>query len=111
MGSMWMEQTTAEDWTLDPAIYDYTNSYTPPDYSTGFLCSSWEFTDPTTYVLHLKQGVHYQNIPPANGREMAAADIVYHYNRIIGLGDGFTKVDPVLFHRYPVSKPDIGHRP
>jgi len=94
MASMWMEQTTAEDWTLNPSIYDYTNSYTPPDYSSGFLCSSWEFTDPTTYVLHLKQGIRYQNIPPANGREMVAADIVYHYNRITGLGDGFTKVDP-----------------
>jgi peptide/nickel transport system substrate-binding protein len=89
-----MEQPTAENWTLDPAIYDYTNGYTPPDYCTGFLATSWEFTDPLTYVLHIRQDVHYQNIAPANGRLLTAADIVYHYDRITGLGDGFTKMDP-----------------
>jgi len=92
--AFFMEQPVANDWTLDPKVYDYTNGYTPPDYCVGFLCTSWEFTDSTTYVLHMKQGIHYQNIPPANGREMTAADIVYHYDRITGLGDGFTKVDP-----------------
>jgi len=91
---MYMEQPTANDWTLSPSIFDFTNSYAPPDYCTGFLASSWEFTDSTTYVLHIRQGIHYQNIPPANGRQMTAADIVYHYDRLFGLGDGFTKVDP-----------------
>ena len=94
IGAIWLEQPTANDWTLDPAIYDYTNGYTPPDYCTGFLASSWEFTDPLTYVLHIRQGIHWQNIAPANGRQLTAADIVYHYDRITGLGDGFTKMDP-----------------
>jgi peptide/nickel transport system substrate-binding protein len=89
-----MEQPTANDWTLDPSTYDYTNGYTPPDYCTGFLATSWEFTDPTTYVLHMRTDVHYQNIPPANGRLLTPADVVYHYDRIAGLGDGFTKIDP-----------------
>ena len=95
--SIWMEQPTAADWTLDPSIYDYTNGYTPPNYYTGFLASGWEFTDPTTYVLHMKTGIYYQKIlqvQGATGREMTAADVVYHYNRLVGLGDGFTKMDP-----------------
>ena len=54
--AIWMEQPTANDWTLNPTIYDYTNGYTPPDYYVGFLASSWEFTDPTTYVLHIRTG-------------------------------------------------------
>ena len=94
LDALFMEQPTANDWTLDPAIYDYTNGYAPPDYCVGYLASSWEFTDPLTYVLHIRQGIHFQNIAPANGRQLTAADIVYHYDRITGLGDGFTKMDP-----------------
>ena len=100
--AIWMEQPTAPDWTLDPAIYDYTNGYTPPNYYVGFLATGWEFTDPTTYVLHIRQGLHYQNIAPANGRELTAADVVYHYDRLLGIGDGFTSVSP-----YYVSVPGI----
>ena len=94
MCAIWMEQPTANDWTLNPTTYNYTNGYTPPDYYIGFLASSWEFTDPTTYVLHIRTDVHYQNIAPANGRLLTAADVVYHYDRIAGLGDGFTTIDP-----------------
>ena len=35
-------------------------------------------------------GIHWQNIPPANGRELIAGDIVYHYDRLYGLDSGMT---------------------
>ena len=53
MCAIWMEQPTANDWTLNPSIYDYTNGYTPPDYCVRlpgiklgvygphYLCSSY----------------------------------------------------------------------
>ena len=96
LNSVWMEQPTACDWLIDPSVYDYTNGYTPPNYYVGFLASGWEFTDTVTYVLHMKTGIHFQNIAPANGREMTAADVVFHYNRLFGLGDGYTTVSPFL---------------
>ena len=44
--------------------------------------------------MHVRQGVHWQNIAPANGREFTADDIVYHFNRMLGIGGGFTTMDP-----------------
>lgn len=48
---------------------------------TGDLAESFEIPDPTTYVFHLRHGVKWQNIPPVNGREFKAADVVYSFNR------------------------------
>jgi ABC-type transport system substrate-binding protein len=92
--SGWMEQLTADNWTLSPTIYDYSGSFRPSDYVKGFLAESWEFTDANTYVIHLRKGIHWQDIPPVNGREFTADDAVYHYHRLYGGGDGFTKPSP-----------------
>jgi len=35
-----------------------------------------------------------KNLPPANGREFTADDVVFHYQRIYALGGGFTKPSP-----------------
>ena len=90
----WFEQLTGDDWTLDPAVYDYTASFRPAQYVKGWLATSWEMPNPSTYVVHLRQGVHWQNIPPVNGRELVADDVVYTFDRLFGLGDGFTKPGP-----------------
>ena len=87
----WFETLTADDWTLDPSVFAYNISFRPNQYATGHLASSWEMTDASTYLVHLRQGIHWQSIPPANGREFTADDVVFHYDRLFGLGDGFTK--------------------
>ena len=89
--SAWMEELHANDWTTDPAVYDYKATYRPSDYVKAFLGTSWEFTDANTYVVHLRQGIHWQDISPVNGREFTADDVVYHYGRLHGGGAGFTK--------------------
>jgi peptide/nickel transport system substrate-binding protein len=91
----WMEKLTAEDWTFDPAVFDY-KIVTPGEYMTGHLAESWEFTDPGTIVFHLRKGIHWQDVPPVNGREFTADDVVFHFHRLYGLGSGFTK--PAPFH-------------
>jgi peptide/nickel transport system substrate-binding protein len=91
----WMEKLTAEDWTFDPAAFDY-KIVTPGEYMTGHLAESWEFTEPGTIVFHLRKGIHWQDIPPVNGREFTADDVVFHFHRLYGLGSGFTK--PAPFH-------------
>jgi len=90
----WMERLGADDWTLNPEVWDYRLPWHPSKYMKGLLAENWEFKDPSTYVVHLRKGIHWQNIPPANGREFVADDVVFHYNRILGLGGGFTKPSP-----------------
>jgi peptide/nickel transport system substrate-binding protein len=58
---------------------------------TGSLVETWEMPDAQTAVLRLHQGVHFQDKPPANGRELVADDVVYHYDRMMGTGHGFTE--------------------
>jgi len=90
----WMERLISDDWTLNPAIWDYKIPWHPSKYTRGQLAESWEFTDPGTHVVHLRKGIHWQNISPANGREFTADDVVFHYNRLFGLGGGFTQPSP-----------------
>ena len=90
----WMEQLFTTDWTMDPAIQSYQLSFWPNDQAAGGLVQSWEFTAPGNLVLHVRQGIHWQNIPPANGRLFNASDIVFHFNRMLGLGGGYTAPSP-----------------
>ena len=92
----WMERLVADDWMLDPEIFDYKPLWHPSLYLKGQLAEGWEFTDPSTYVVHLRKGIHWQDISPAMGREFDADDVVFHFNRLYGLGGGFTKPSP--FH-------------
>jgi peptide/nickel transport system substrate-binding protein len=101
--SGWMEKLVTDDWTLDPSIFSYKLQFRPNDYDKGLLAKSWEFTDPSTIVYHLHQGIHWQNVSPVNGREFIADDVVFHYDRLYGLGDGFTKPSP-----YHTTDPEIG---
>ena len=85
---------TSDNWALDPSIFAYQLAFRPSDYEVGCLGTSWEFTDPLTYVVHLRQGVHWQNIAPANGREFVADDVVFHFDRREGWGHGYTTPSP-----------------
>jgi len=48
---------------------------------TGGLATSWEMPDTETVVYHLRQGVKWQNLPPVNGREFTADDVVWNLTR------------------------------
>jgi ABC-type transport system substrate-binding protein len=89
----WMERLHAVDWTRNPAVIDRRKSALPTR-GKGHLAESWEFTDPHTYVVHLHQGIHWQDLPPANGREFTADDVAFHFHRLYGLGSGYTQPSP-----------------
>ena len=57
----------------------------------GQLAESWETPDALTIIVHIRQGVHWHDKPPMNGRELTADDIVYNYHRLTGTGSGFTE--------------------
>ena len=89
----WMERLHAVDWTRNPAVIDRRKSALPT-HGKGHLAESWEFTDPYTYVVHLHQGIHWQDLPPANGREFTADAVAFHFHRLYGLGSGYTQPSP-----------------
>ena len=86
----WLEQLYSDDWTMNPQEQPYQGSFVDASYIKGQLLSAWEFTDPSTLVMHVRPGVTWQNLPPANGRAFTAQDIVFHFDRMLGLGDGYT---------------------
>jgi ABC-type transport system substrate-binding protein len=85
MGCMWWnfwhEALWFPDWTLDRKVFSFFSDWTPDEYWKGLLAESWEWPDAQTLVVHLRQGVHWQNKEPANGREFVADDVVYGLNR------------------------------
>ena len=57
----------------------------------GALAESWDTPDPLTYIFHIRQGVHWHDKAPMNGRELTAKDVEYNFHRLTGLGSGFTE--------------------
>ena len=82
----YMEPLVADDWTLDPSVFSYKFNFRPSQFQKGNLETGWEFVDLNTYVVHLRQGIRWQNINPANGREFIADDMVAHFQRQGGYG-------------------------
>jgi len=45
------------------------------------VASKVENPDPLTYIFTLRPDVKFHNVPPVNGRQLVADDVVYSYNR------------------------------
>ena len=90
----WLEQLDSPVWTANPTDQSYQASFVDMQYMTGQLLESWEFPTPNDFVMHVRHGIYWQNISPANGREFDANDIVFHFDRMLGLGDGYTAESP-----------------
>ena len=93
--SAWMETLLTDDWTLDPCIFDFKAHWRPTQYLKGSVAENCEFTDPQTYVVHLRKGIHWQNLPPANGREFVADDVVFHFARLKNYKGGYAEPSQV----------------
>ena len=82
------------------------------------VAEKWENPDPTTLVVHLKKGVHFQVKDASAGREIEASDVVASLGRLRTAGDAtfvfakrLLKVDSVeAVDKYTVrikfNKPD-----
>jgi ABC-type transport system substrate-binding protein len=74
------------DWARGPAGTNETtfwlNAFQLP-YVTPLLATSWELPDPNTFIYKIRHGVHFQNKPPVNGREVNADDLVWVLQRAI----------------------------
>ena len=65
-------------------------------WGVGSLAESWEAPDDTTIIFHIRQGVHWHDEEPVNGRELTAQDVEYNFHRYLGLGSGFTEGSPFI---------------
>ena len=76
------EPLLAGDWAKGPAgtgETDWTaNHLGQTGVLGGQLAESYEMTAPDTIVWHIRQGVHWWNKAPANGREFTADDVVWN---------------------------------
>ena len=96
--SGWLETLHAGYWPLEPVPFD--QKFGHLNYTNCHLAESWEFSEPGTYVVHLRKGIHWQNIPPVNGRELTSDDVAYHYHRLYGGGHGFTQRGPGAHYQF-----------
>lgn len=81
---------------------------------TGDLAASFENPEPQTYVFKLRPGVKWQNIPPVNGRELVAEDILFSYRRqiaervnadVLAAVDKLEAIDSTIV-RFTLKRPD-----
>jgi len=84
--SFYMERLGVGNWTADRSKQSFIGWSVPVQYMSGALAESWEVPDLHTYIFHIRHGVHFQNKPPANGRELNAVDVAYAFQRLFGLG-------------------------
>jgi len=68
------ERLGTGDWTRGAGS-------TTPECWAPALATSWEQPDPQTFIFHIRKGVHFQNKPPLNGREMTAEDVAWSFTR------------------------------
>ena len=57
------------------------------------LAESWDTPDPLTIIFNIRKGVYWHNKAPMNGRELTADDVVFNFQRLMGLGD-FAEAGP-----------------
>ena len=93
-----LEKLGTVDWTIDRDVFHFVGGYAPPlSALTGALAESWEQPDATTYIFHIRQGVHWHDKPPMNGRELTAQDIEFNFHRMLGnklVGTQFSEAEP-----------------
>ena len=89
-----VEQLGIVNWAVDRDKYAFSSQFVPLEVAAGQLAESWERPDATTIVFHIRQGVHWHDKAPMNGRALTARDIEFNYHRLLGLGSGFTEPVP-----------------
>jgi len=80
------EDLTTGDWAKGPTgtgeISWLYSDMPPMDFVVGALAESWRIVDDTTFVFHIRKGVHWHDKPPVNGREMTAEDVEFSLRRL-----------------------------
>ena len=98
-----VETPLIANWAVDRAEFALDTPFPPLRYMNGMLVETWEQTDDLTIILNIRQGVHWHDKEPMNGRELTAADVEFNYHRILGLGSGFTERTTHTYQMTPIQ--------
>ena len=101
-----VEKLGIVDWSTDRDKWDFSIWLDAPlEVVKGNLAESFETPDPLTIIFHIREGVHWQDKAPMNGRELTADDVVFNFHRMTGLGSGFTEQSPFAtdFHKLGIE--------
>ena len=92
-----VEKLSIVDWAIDRDTYPFIGD-PPVSALRGALAESWDISsDGLTYTFHIRQGVHWHDKAPMNGRELTAKDVEYNYHRMLGnklTGTQFSEAEP-----------------
>jgi peptide/nickel transport system substrate-binding protein len=89
--NLWEDSLVCDDWTVNPSAFAYQLAFRPNNWEVGCVALDWEFTGTNILTMHLRQNVYWWNVAPVNGRKFTANDVVFYYDRLYGLGMGYTK--------------------
>ena len=90
-----VEKLAVADWAVPRDIFSFNiGEFSVPSHTKGVLAESWSQPDPLTFIIKLRQGVHWHDKAPMNGRELTAQDVEYNFHRMVGIGSGFTEKAP-----------------
>ena len=94
--SLWLENLFGIDWGLnDPSVYPFAENTFILDYASGQIAKSWTW-DPgsMTFTVTIRDDVYFQekqgDYNYFGARNLTAEDVKYSYDRVTGLGSGFT---------------------
>lgn len=88
-GSVWMEGLWSIDLSSDNA---YDGSFVTYDQLVGQLADNWTWDEAAgTLTVNIREDVYFHDKEPINGRQLDAEDVKYSYDRLTGLGSGFTE--------------------
>lgn len=79
--------TTGPMATIGSNFYDKLTAYVANEddalaHMEPMLAESWKISDDlSTYTFKLRQGIRWHNLPPVNGREFVADDVVFNMRR------------------------------
>jgi peptide/nickel transport system substrate-binding protein len=74
----------------------------PANNGGGGIAESYEFPDPDSVIFHIRQGVHFHDKPPVNGREVNAYDVEFSLLRYWEAPESY-HYSGVPWDRYMVS--------
>ena len=85
-----LERLANGDWGIDRSEFSFKTA-PPVSALTGELAESWSQPDIKTVIVKIRQGVHWHDKAPMNGRELDAYDVEYNFHRVTGTGSGFSE--------------------
>ena len=95
------------NWAVDRDEVTYRGGLVPLSAVNGNLAERWDISsDGLTYTFNIRRGVQWHDKAPMNGRELIAEDVVYNWNRHLGIGS-FTEPGPWHFKSGPLIEAGI----